>query len=80
MNWEAAGLFFAKSGFLLSDALIAVLITALTGSLITAAVTLTLQSQKAVHTAIMEMEDQYEAGFMNVKGCELACGDEADPS
>ena len=69
-------MFSAKSGFLLSDALIAVLITALTGSLITAAVTLTLQSQKAVHTAVMEMEDHYEAGFMNLQGCEISCGDE----
>ena len=73
-------MFSAKSGFLLSDALIAVLITALTGSLITAAVTLTLQSQKAVHTAVMEMADHYEAGFMNLQGCEISCGDEADPS
>ena len=73
-------MFSAKSGFLLSDALIAVLITALAGSLITAAVTLTLQSQKAVHTAVMEMEDHYEAGFMKLQGCEISCGDEADPS
>lgn len=70
----------ARSGFLLSDALIAVLITALIGSLITAAVTLVLQSQTAIHTAVTEIEDHYEAGFMNLKGCAITCGDETDPS
>lgn len=67
-------------GFILTDALCAVLITAVTASLITAAVSLSVKSREAVGNAVSGMEAEYEMFFMNERGCELPCGEEADPS
>lgn len=80
MNSEAEGLSSGNRGFILTDALCAVLITAVTASLITAAVSLSIRSREAIGNAVSEMETEYEVFFMNERGCEPACGEEADPS
>lgn len=69
-----------KRGFILTDALCCVLITAVTASLITAAVSLSIRSREAVSRAAADMESRYEMVFMNQKGCELTCEEEADLS
>ncbi len=69
-----------NKGFILTDALCCVLIAAVISSLITAAVSLSIRSRDAVSRTVVDIESDYEIFFLNEKGCEITCGEEADPS
>lgn len=70
----------ADKGFILTDALMAVMITVVTVSLITGAVVLEARSREAIQQTVTELEGRYEMMYQNAEGCESECEEEVDPS
>ena len=71
-----------RSGFILNDALLGVMITAVTVLVVQSAVHLEDNSQKRIEETFVQLEEGYVRAYQNMNGCTLLCleTEEMDPS
>ena len=72
-------MFSARNGFILSDALVSVLVVSMTAVMVTGAAVLSVHHQEAVEQTFVQMEERYEMGFLNEPVCECEEENETDP-
>ena len=73
-------MFSAKQGFILSDALVSVLIVSVMAIMTVSAAALSIHNREAVAETFEEMESRYETGFLSEEACDCIWEEETDPS
>ena len=68
-----------RKGFLLSEALMAVLITAMLSLVVYGAVTLHISGTKEIQQKRQQMAEHFEDALGQMKGCEETCQATASP-